>query len=147
MCQSLIGGRIPGGPKELFKGFKQHYERKRWFICFSYSWETCMFHFYLELIKFRWLSVTLHVHVCMCMCVPAWLWMCVNLFHALHNILWVLSKCQNITPGQPFLVELMEPQMNLLILLCSYKPLAQSHLTFFIHFNKSKVTLQSKRLM
>lgn len=28
VCQSLIGGKIPGGPKELFKGFKQHYYRK-----------------------------------------------------------------------------------------------------------------------
>lgn len=81
-------------------------------------------------------------HMCICMLVNV-----CELFPSLHNILWVLSKCQNIIPRQPFLVELMEPQMNLLILLCSYKSQVQSHLTFFTNFNKSKVTLQSKKLM
>lgn len=79
--------------------------------------------------------------VCMCVYTYVYMWTCecVNSF-LLHNILWGLSKDQTLTPKQTLRVEIIEPQMNLLTLLCSCESQVQSHLTFFTYFNKNQVT-------
>lgn len=146
MCQNLIGGRIQRGPNEAFQWVQTTLLEEGDGSCLSHSWEICIFRFYLELNQVDLNQQ--YTTVCVCARVHAHarvhMWMCVSSFSFLQDILWVLRKCHTSIARQPFLVELREPKMNLLTLLCPCKSWVQSHLTVFKHFNKSKVTLQAK---